>query len=243
MSQVKPIIPANLSSLWREEDSVINWSLQIIAEPDRTYLVDHLELVEVYMDCVDQLRQKAPTGDYHSAYMGLFLRSFDSLGRCVRSALSGDYTCSAMMARDLLETQFLISYLQDDPKRPVEWLHADPKQRKKVYKPVEIRQALDARDGFKERKREQHYGVLSGIAHPTPMSFQVKVDGKGRLGSGPQRNPDLLEGCLQEAARQVMLLGACLALYALEVPDGEVSSSRLSLLLQKNRAVYFGANE
>lgn len=83
--------------------------MQVIAEPDRTYLVDHLELIETYKDCVDQLRKKAPSSSYHHAYMGLFLRTFDAFSRCVRSALSGDYTGSAMMARDLLETQFLIS--------------------------------------------------------------------------------------------------------------------------------------
>jgi hypothetical protein len=95
MSLVKSIVPANLTSLWRQEDAVISWSLQVIAEPERAYLMEHLELVETYMDCVDQVRQKAPSGDYHRAYMGLFLRSFDALSRCVRSALSGPvaYLC------------------------------------------------------------------------------------------------------------------------------------------------------
>lgn len=243
MSPLQTIVPANLTSLWREEDAVINWSQQVIAEPERTYLVEHLELVETYMDCVDQLRQKAPREDYHTALMGLFLRSFDALSRCVRSALSGDYTCSAMMARDLLETQFLISYLQEDPERPTKWLRADSKQLKEAYKAVKIREALDERDGLKGQKRREHYAVLSSIAHPTPTAFQMKDDGSGLMRNGPHRNADLLEGCLQEAARQSMLLGVCLVVYAHDVPNGPTSSSRLSLLLQKNRAVYFGSGE
>jgi hypothetical protein len=32
-----------------------------------------LERLEAYMDCVDQLRQEAPTGDYQSAFLALFL--------------------------------------------------------------------------------------------------------------------------------------------------------------------------
>lgn len=243
MSLVKSIVPANLTSLWRQEDAIINWSLQVISEPDRAYLMEHLQLVETYMDCVDQLRQKAPSGDYHRAYMGLFLRTFDSLSRCVRSALSGDYTCSAMMARDLLETQFLISYLQDDQESPGKWLRADQRELKAAYKAVKIREALDKRDGFKGQKRREHYSVLSAIAHPTPIAFQMKADGAGLMRNGPQNSPDFLEGCLQEAARQTMLLGVCLVLYAHDVPDGPTSSSRLSLLLQKNRAIYFGSGE
>ena len=244
MPAIKPIIPTNLKLLWAEEDAVMGWSMQMMADPDRTYLLDHLELVETYMDCIGQLRQQSQHGDYHWVFMGLFLRTFDAFGRCVRSALSGDYTTSAAMARDLLETQFLISYLQDDPERPEQWLRATKKELKETFSPWKIRVELDKRDGFKEQKRKASYDLLSVAAsHPTPMSFQMKADSNGKLGCGPQRNPDLLEGCLQEAARQAMMLGACLVLYAVEFPDGDKASSRLSLMLQKLRSVYFGSGE
>ena len=44
-----------------------------------------------------------------------------------------------MYARDLLETQFLLSYLLDEPGRPDVWLATDPKTTLSEYNPVVIR--------------------------------------------------------------------------------------------------------
>lgn len=101
------------------------WAASKIAEKE--YLQDHFELIETYMDCVDMVRQAGPSAERHIALQGLFLRTFDALSYCVRSAMSGNYTGSAMYARDVLETQFLLSYLFDEQGRPEEWLAIDPK--------------------------------------------------------------------------------------------------------------------
>ncbi|WP_218820783.1 hypothetical protein, partial [Haematobacter missouriensis] len=173
------------------------------------------------------------------ALCGLFLRSFDGLSQCVRSAMSGIFTGSVMFARDLLETSFLISFLMSEPGRPEAWLKADARTVKRTYAPLSIRKALDDRDGFFEMKRKAHYDRLSQLTHPTPFALDLKRDGQGLIHSGPIKQIELLKACLEEAAIASILLGECLLRYCRdEVANGRSLSSRLSIALQRTREVY-----
>jgi len=116
------------------------------------------------MDCVDEIRRRVSSGERHTALAGLFLRTFDSMSYCIRSAVSGNYTGSGMYARDLLETQFLIEFLLAEPGRPEHWLNADSKALKTQYSPLSIRMELDKRNGFTKEKRRQAYAALSSLA-------------------------------------------------------------------------------
>jgi len=229
---------SNFQSMWREEDSILDWAKEKIGEEE--YLLEHVELIECFMDTVDLIRQSAPRTDYHFAICGLFMRCFDSAGRGLRAAMSGNYSGSAMYARDLLETMFLLSYLCDDETRPIEWLKSSPDEIRQKYAPAKIRSALDERDGFLERKREQHYKILSTLGvHPTPQSFELRRDGTRHLNSGPFKNRHLLEECIQELAKTVLPLSGILLDYCTNFRHGKEISSRLSLILQRAREKYF----
>lgn len=239
MCNLERAVPENLLRLWRAEDELLVWAEEILQSEE--YLRDQLTLIEAYMDCVDMMRKGGLKSQRHTALAGLFLRSFDSMSHCVRGALSGNYTGSAMYARDLIETQFLISYLMEEPGRPEAWLSSDPDTVKRDYSPWKVRASLDKRDGFKEQKRRERYAMLSTLgSHPTPASLELKRDGTRAINAGPFKHSKMLKECIQEAARAAIPLGGSLLDYCNdEVPNGRVLASRLGLLLQKVRLKYF----
>jgi hypothetical protein len=241
MPKLIDVVPPNLTRLWAAEDEMLVWATKVVESEE--YLQDHLEMIEVYMDCVEMLRRSGPSSDRHVALVGLFLRTFDASSYCVRSAMSGNYTGCAMYARDILETQFLLSYLMDEPGRPEAWLSSDPKTSPEKYKPVVVRKYLDNRDGFVEKKRQQNYKALSTLgAHPSPGGLELKRDGGKAIRSGPFKQQDTLEQCIKEAARVVLPLCGMLNNYCVaEVKDGQNLSSRLALILQRTREKYIGA--
>jgi hypothetical protein len=240
MPKLTDVVPPNLTRLWAAEDEMLAWATSVVASEE--YLQDHLEMIGTYMDCVDMVRQSGPSGDRHIALVGLFLRTFDASSYCVRSAMSGNYTGCAMYARDILETQFLLSYLLDEPGRPEVWLSSDPKTSPEKYKPVVVRKYLDDRDGFVEKKRLKSYKALSTLgAHPSPGGLELKRDGGRAIRSGPFKQRNSLEQCIQEAARVILPLSGILHDYCIaEVKDGQILSSRLALILQRTREKYFG---
>ncbi|SFE20820.1 hypothetical protein SAMN04488523_105317 [Sulfitobacter brevis] len=148
-----------------------------------------------------------------------------------------------MYSRDLLETQFLLSYLLDEPGRPEAWLSSDPKSSPEEYKPVVIRKYLDKRDGFVKRKREQSYKALSTLgAHPSPGGLELKRDGGRAIHGGPFKQRDTLEQCIQEAARVILPLCGILHKYCVsEIESGRSMASRLSLILQRTQLKYFNS--
>lgn len=239
MSTMKDAVPKNLMCLWGTEDETLVWATEVVASEN--YLQDHLQLIETYMDCVNMVRQSANNDKRSIALVGLFLRTFDASSYCLRSAMSGNYTGSAMYARDILETQFLLNYLLDAPGRPEEWLRSDPKNPPKEYNPVEIRKKLDERDGFEEKRRMESYKAFSVLgAHPNPGGFELKRDSARRIHAGPFKQRETLELCIQEAARAVLPLCEMLRDYCIsEIRNGEILSSPLALILQRTREKYF----
>lgn len=239
MPKLNNVVPQNLTRLWTGEDEMITWATEVVASEE--YLQDHLGLIEAYMDCVERVRKFGPSGNRHIALVGLFLRTFDASSYCLRSAMSGNYTGSAMYARDILETQFLLDYLMDEPNRPEAWLSSDPRTTPGKYKPVVVRKYLDNRDGFVGQKRMKSYKALSTLgAHPSPGGLELKRDGGRAIRSGPFKQRETLERCIQEAARVVLPLCELLLFYcASEVENGRNMTSRLSLILQRTQTKYF----
>lgn len=239
MKKLKRTVPENLISLWKAEDELLGWSEEVLQSEE--YLLDHLDLIETYIGCVDMMRKQPLKSERHTAIAGLFFRSYDSMSHCVRGALSGNYSGSAMYARDLIETQFLISYLMQEEGRPEKWLGSEPETARRDYSPVKVRKALDERDGFKEQKRHKHYAMLSALgSHPTPASLELKRDGTRAINSGPFKHSQMLKECIQEAAKAAILLGGVLLVYCNEeVPNGGAIGSRLALVLQRTKSKYF----
>lgn len=240
MPKLTDVVPSNLTRLWGAEDEMLAWAATVVGSEE--YLQDHLEMFETYMDCVEMVRRSGPSADRDIALVGLFLRTFDALSYCVRSAMSGNYTGCAMYARDILETQFLLDYLLEKPGRPEAWLLSDPNASPDEYQPVVIRKYLDARDGFVEKKRMQSYRMLSTLGtHPSPGGLELKRDGGRAIRSGPFKQRDTLKQCIEEAARVVLPLCGILHGYCIaEVENGLNMSSSLALMLQRTQERYFG---
>ncbi len=69
----------------------------------------------------------------------------------------------------------------------------------------------------------------------------MKRDGGKAIRSGPFRQRDTLEQCIQEAARVVLPLCGMLHGYCnAEVKNGPSKSSWLALILQRTREKYLG---
>jgi hypothetical protein len=237
-------IPAleNLQRLWRAQDNLIPWAASIISEVD--HLKDHLDGIEVYLSCVKSTQETGIKTERHTALCGLFIRTFDAITNALRAYMSGNYTGCVMYLRDALETHFLLSYLLEEDGRPEEWLRSDYEAIRKKYAPVEIRKALDERDGFKEKKREKHYKLLSILgAYPSPQAFELKRDGTRSINVGPFKQKDLVRECIEECAKVSLLLSSDLYLYISDLPSIKTAFSAPSLRLQKTREMYYSSSD
>jgi hypothetical protein len=74
----------------------------------------------------------------------------------VQSLMAGYYQNSVMLQRDLLEVSFLLDYFCSNKTSIVEWRGCTESERNKKFGAYKVRTALDDRDGFTERKREEH---------------------------------------------------------------------------------------
>jgi len=170
---ILPRLPENLESLRKEEDRIRTQSLLHI-DGDAA-LKDHLDLVHDSLDAVHALTiSHVNANEEELVIQRLGIRLFNS-GACALSfLLAGYYQNSALLIRDLLETGFLIDYFRSEPTKIRQWRDASDKDREKHFQPVQIRDALDKRDGFKEKKRGAAYRLLSNYAtHPTNPGFKL----------------------------------------------------------------------
>ena len=87
----------------------------------------------------------------------------------------------------------MLDYPLEVPGRPEKWLNASQEEIRKEFKPVDVRKALDKRDGFKKSGRLAYYRMLSTLgAHPTPLALNLKRDGMKLNRSGPFHHIKLL---------------------------------------------------
>jgi len=134
----------------------------------------------------------------------LGLRLLNSTGASVKLALSGYYQSAVAQDRDLLETGFLLDYLRTSPHQISVWRRSTKKQRRDRFGPGPIREALDKRDKFKAKKRQESYERLCEYAtHPTYRGFKlIAPDGMGNV--GPFFDQKFLRAWLEETAKLVV---------------------------------------
>lgn len=236
---VRQPIPENLRHLWAEEDRLLGWAAEIIS--DIPHLSDQIEHVVCYMDCVESLRKTRGRGDRFYGFVSLFIRNFDNFGGALRSCMSGRYRASAMYLRDALETDFLLDDLITDADRFAEWFNATPQTIRKKFAADAVRRRLDERDGFSERKRLKRYELLSALgAHPSPQGIQLYKDGMNVVHSGPFKNRNSVQQCVEEAARTSVSGAASLIKFCGELGQkGQEIAVPLSLAQQKIYYKYF----
>jgi hypothetical protein len=148
------------------------------------------------------VRGHVGTGNDELTIQHLGIRLFNSAAGAVQSLMSGYYQNSVMSQRDLVEVTFLLDYFRSNKNQISEWRRSPQK-----FTPDMVRKALDHRDGFTERKRRDHYKLLSGIgAHASYQGFELLRPNEGSDACcGPFFAERLLSPATEELAKACIL--------------------------------------
>lgn len=208
-----PVLPQNLTNLHIAEELLRDKALDIVVKDERLKL--HIAVVEAAMDLIDVFRQFDTSDEDIKVIQVLGMRIFNALGAALKLSLSGYHQNSALILRDVLETTFLIDYFSSNQEKIKCWRSADKKIRMKEFSPVKIREALDARDGFTEKKRHAMYELFSELAsHPTMKSvFMMRPKIDGDAVSGPFMEATALEAVISEMGRLAIQVGEQTSLF------------------------------
>ena len=185
-------------------------ALELVAADQRLKL--HVRVVENAMDLADLLRQVPTDDEDMKVIQVLGMRTFNAFGASLKLVLSGYSQNSALIVRDILETVFLLNLFSGDRTLIGRWRVADDRTRKRGFSPVAVRKALDERDGFEGRKREEIYRMFSELAaHPTMKSvYMMRPQKDGDAVIGPFIAADSLEAVLSEMGRLAVQVGEVL---------------------------------
>lgn len=198
--------PQNLNLLHDEEESMRARVVALVKNDHRLLL--HFVVTERAMDVLDILRQVSTEDEDLKAVQMLGLRVFNALASAVKLMLSGYSQASAMLLRDVLETVFLVSLFRTDRDAIERWRTADAKTRWKEFKPIEVRKALDGRDGFESGKRGELYQLFSKLAgHPSMEGFSMLRPAGMDARNGPFIDPTALEATASELGRLAIQVG------------------------------------
>jgi len=199
---ILPWLPENLESLNKQEEE--NRTQSILQINVDSKLKDHLEIVYTSLNMLYDITTsyKNQTDDELTIqYIGI--RLFNSIASSLKLLLAGYYQSSIILQRDILETGFLLDFFSIDQSKILDWKKSNNKQRYNKYRPSIIRKALDDRDGFKERKREQIYQrMCEYAAHPTYQGIKL-VAPKGLANIGPFFDIQFLKSLVEELAMRV----------------------------------------
>jgi len=197
-------------------------------------LRDHVAIINSALDLVSRLPAAHPhRSEDELTIFRLMIRCFNSAASCLRLLRSGYYQPAFTMIRDLVETTFLLDLFKRERTKIAEWRSLPAQEREKRFKPVTVRERLDALDGFSKARRAAAYKLLSTYAaHPTPEGFTI-ISPESSTQVGPFPNEKLLTSGLQELAKHVT--------YAAVVISGHADNSSDKVLATK--AAFFAAFE
>jgi hypothetical protein len=207
MTSPQHIIPENLKNLHHGEEQLREKALSIIASHERIKL--HLGIVEAAMDLADIFGQFDTSDEDLKVAQLLGMRTFNAFGASLKLALSGYHQNSALILRDVLETVFLLDLFASDRSLIEQWRQADEKGRRKDFSPARVRKALDARDGFTSKRREDVYRMFSELAgHPNMKSaWMMRPQKDGDAVIGPFMEITALEAGVSEMGRLAVQVG------------------------------------
>lgn len=201
-------LPENFDLLHQGEEQVRRMTIDLIEGDDD--LSQHMVLIEAAMDLLNRFSMAVPPNEDEDAKAVrlLGMRVFNGFGSSFGLVASGYYQTAAMVARDLLETVFLLDYLHDHPVKIAIWRTADEKVRKKEFAPAKVRISLDDRDGFTAKKREAAYSLLCELAaHPTYFGLRMLVPKGGSHHCGPFFDASSATALIQELAKLAVQAG------------------------------------
>jgi hypothetical protein len=192
-------IPENLSLLHSGEENLRAKSIALIEASESMTL--HVSMIETCMDMLQYVRTSTADMSEDQVIVALIGASvFNSIASAFKLLLGGYYQSSGLQIRYVMESGWLLDYLRTDPKLVQEWKGTPEDKRQSVFRPGKIRDKLDQRDGFTEKKREAHYKRLCVLCgHPTFAGFaMLRPEPNADAHMGPFLVPNLLEPCIQE---------------------------------------------
>ena len=193
----------NLSGLHTEEEKLRVKALELVSRDSQLQL--HISVIGNAMNLADLFRQFPTDDEDMEAIQLLGMRAFNAFGSSLKLALSGYGLNSALIMRLILEIVFLLDLLDGDRSLIERWRCADEKERKEKFWPAQVRKDLDDRSGFTEKKREQHYKLLSEFTgHPTMKSVVMM---RPRQDGDAQGMPFVEEGFLKNLLYEMARLG------------------------------------
>lgn len=231
---MKYALPDNLSKLHAAEEDLRGKALAILSTKEDAQL--HIQMVEAAMDMADVFRQFATTDEDLKVVQVLGMRTFNAFGAALKLALAGYSQKSAMIMRDILETTFLMDLFRGDRSEIEKWRLIDKKARKTKYGPFQVRVKLDSRYGDTEKKRAEHYEMLSELAgHPSMRAdIMMRPTPLGDAVIGPFIEVVMLEAVVSELGRLAIMVGENLEAFIPDASDHAVAS-RLGFAALKRR--------
>lgn len=206
------VYPENLSRLNGHEEKLRAQAVAFVCENPRLLL--HITVAEQAMDLLDVFRQISTNEEDLKVVQMLGLRIFNAFASAIELMLSGYSQTSAMLLRDVLETVFLVNLFRTDQLAIERWRKADAKILRQDFAPAAVRKALDDRDGFVERKREEIYRLFSELAgHPSMKGFSMLRPKGLDARIGPFLDPTALEATASELGRLAIQVGEQIDLF------------------------------
>jgi hypothetical protein len=201
--------PNNLDLLAAGEEKIRLLSKTAIEASEDLSL--HARMVERAMNLLDYTSKRRPHSDEDDLVLQMLAaRLFNSGASAMKLLMGGFYQSAVMILRDILETTFLLDFFHTNRDQIAAWRTCDEKQRRTKFGAVKIRIALDDRDGYTERKREEAYNLLCQLGtHPTYAGFQMlQAKGSNLVIVGPFFEESSLDAVLSELAKTIMQAGA-----------------------------------
>lgn len=195
-SIITPYLSDNLQGLHGQEERIRTDSVLQIKANDA--LRDHVDLIHACLDMLHFSHIGAPSTitDREQVVYGVGIRLFNSGAAFLKLLLGGYHQGAVSFLRDIVEVGFLLDYFAYHPDSISRWRAGKDDE----FKPFKIRNALDTRDGYKDKVRAERYKFLS--AHGTHVTFNglALVSCEGLLSIGPFSSEKLLAGALFDAA-------------------------------------------
>jgi hypothetical protein len=200
----------SLATLYVQEERLRAEALKLVEADDS--LIIHIRSIEEAMNLAYVLRDYNTDSEDLKLIQLLGMRTFNAFATSLKLALSGYFQNSALIMRDILETAFLLDYFGSYPEKISIWRNSDKKARLKDFRPVKIREALDRRDGYDNKKRAYLYEMFSELAgHPTMSSVaMMRPKTSGDIYIGPFIENGILKETLDEMGRLAVQIGESL---------------------------------
>jgi hypothetical protein len=206
-------MPSNLVLLHSGEEELRSKSIEVIEGNPKLLL--HFRVAERAMDALDVFRQYRTTDEDFKVVQMLGLRVFNALAASTKLMLSGYYLFSAQILRDILETVFLLDLFRTNSSAITKWRNSTREERLRDFKPVKVREELDARDGYTTKRRALLYQQFSELAGHASMGSVAMLRPKGFDATNtPFVDPNALEAVGGEMGRLAVQAGEIIVAMA-----------------------------